>query len=402
MIAALGLAPHSGWAALIGVGGSSATPRVLVRERIEMASSRDPESRQPYHAVEGLEVAEAARRLAGYAATAERMAHRAIERTVGQLDRDGHRVVGLGILEAAGRKGASLAAVLASHALIHSADGDHFRNAIAAAGERCHLTATRVRTRDLDREAAAAIGKAPLALQQAVRELGRELGPPWAADQKAAALLAGADVGRGSPNGRSRPMSDVLATAAVLACSLFAGPSSWGDDGTILFAPASSGELLRVPGDSRHAGEGHDARTVSLLGAGRCERVLLLEPRGTAGALPRRVLLAEGCAPIRCAYNDYMTGRRVGSRELKTRLGTYLRQVGRGATLVVTDRGRPVAELRPASAGGSELDKRLQELALLGVVACPEGRAGLPPFRPIVGRGRPLSEAIREDRDDRF
>jgi len=38
--------------------------------------------------------------------------------------------------------------------------------------------------------------------------------------------------------------------------------------------------------------------------------------------------------------------RQVGARELKTRLGTYLRQVRRGATLVVTERGEPVAELR--------------------------------------------------------
>ena len=37
----------------------------------------------------------------------------------------------------------------------------------------------------------------------------------------------------------------------------------------------------------------------------------------------------------------------VGIRELKTRLGSYLREVRRGRTIVVTDRGEPVAELRP-------------------------------------------------------
>ena len=37
----------------------------------------------------------------------------------------------------------------------------------------------------------------------------------------------------------------------------------------------------------------------------------------------------------------------VGARELKTRLGTYLQRVREGRTLVVTDRGEPVAELRP-------------------------------------------------------
>jgi prevent-host-death family protein len=40
----------------------------------------------------------------------------------------------------------------------------------------------------------------------------------------------------------------------------------------------------------------------------------------------------------------------VGARELKTRLGTYLRRVREGNTLLVTDRGEPVAELRPIAA----------------------------------------------------
>ena len=42
-----------------------------------------------------------------------------------------------------------------------------------------------------------------------------------------------------------------------------------------------------------------------------------------------------------------MTRNVVGARELKTRLGTYLQRVREGRTLVVTDRGEPVAELRP-------------------------------------------------------
>ena len=55
----LGFAPHSGWAAAVGLGEVEASLRVLVRERIEMADAHDPESRQPYHAVEGLPVAAA-------------------------------------------------------------------------------------------------------------------------------------------------------------------------------------------------------------------------------------------------------------------------------------------------------------------------------------------------------
>jgi prevent-host-death family protein len=39
--------------------------------------------------------------------------------------------------------------------------------------------------------------------------------------------------------------------------------------------------------------------------------------------------------------------RTVGSRELKNRLGRYLGLVGKGETIIVTDRGKPVARLVP-------------------------------------------------------
>jgi hypothetical protein len=189
-VVALGLAPHSGWAAVVGIGESDGRLRVLVRERIEMADAADAESKQPYHAVEDLPVDEAARRLAGYAATAESMAYAAVRRIVGQLGRDRHRVIGLGILDSAGRNGGSLAAILASHALIHTADGDHFRDAIASAATRCKLTVSRIRARELDGKASAALGGPVSRLHETVKELGRGVGPPWGADQKTAALLA--------------------------------------------------------------------------------------------------------------------------------------------------------------------------------------------------------------------
>jgi len=196
-IAALGFAPHSGWAAVLGMGLREGHLSVLVRERVEMSDPRDPGSKQPYHALEGLPIGKATKRLADYEATAATMAHQAIERLVEQLNGGGQQVIGVGILESSGRKGSSLADTLASHALIHAAEGNHFRNAIATAATRCVLAVSRVRARELDAEAAAAIGEAPETLRQALKELGREIGPPWGADQKAAALFAWLVLARG-------------------------------------------------------------------------------------------------------------------------------------------------------------------------------------------------------------
>lgn len=93
--------------------------------------------------------------------------------------------------------------------------------------------------------------------------------------------------------------------------------------------------------------------------------------------------------------------RSVGSRELKTRLGTYLRKVRRGATLVVTDRGEPVAQLCPVENGVSAEDAGLAKLEALGAVTRSRG-ARLAPLRPIRSKGRPASEAVIEGREDRF
>jgi prevent-host-death family protein len=95
-----------------------------------------------------------------------------------------------------------------------------------------------------------------------------------------------------------------------------------------------------------------------------------------------------------------MPSQIVGARELKIRLGTYLRRVRQGHRLVVTDRGRPVAELRPVG-GQDGVESVLAELEARGVVTRPT-RNRLPPFRPIETRRDRLSDAVREDRDDRF
>lgn len=101
-----------------------------------------------------------------------------------------------------------------------------------------------------------------------------------------------------------------------------------------------------------------------------------------------------------CSHNDYMDRNLVGARELKARLGTYLRRVRQGRTLVVTDRGQPIAELRPIAAD-TGTDAVLAKLTAAGSVTRTVTEP-LPPFRQVESRGRPAAAAIAEDRDDRF
>jgi len=57
--AVLGIAPHSGWAAAVLLAGTPAAPRVILRERLELSDARLGGSKQPYHALEGLPLAQA-------------------------------------------------------------------------------------------------------------------------------------------------------------------------------------------------------------------------------------------------------------------------------------------------------------------------------------------------------
>ena len=90
----------------------------------------------------------------------------------------------------------------------------------------------------------------------------------------------------------------------------------------------------------------------------------------------------------------------VGARELKTRLGTYLRRVREGRTVLVTDRGEPVAELRPL-ARDTNVSPALLKLSSMRAVTLPV-RKSMAAFRPIESQGRALSDAVLEDREDRF
>ena len=90
----------------------------------------------------------------------------------------------------------------------------------------------------------------------------------------------------------------------------------------------------------------------------------------------------------------------VGSRELKTRLGTYLELVKKGKTVVVTDRGKPIAELKPITNEGTPEEERIAELVTLGLITR-KSRSPLVRFRPHRMVDVNLSDAVLEGREDR-
>lgn len=85
----------------------------------------------------------------------------------------------------------------------------------------------------------------------------------------------------------------------------------------------------------------------------------------------------------------------VGVAELRQNLSRYLKRVGHGERLLVTDRNRPVAELGPPPATGGALDRLIAE----GRVARPL-RRGLPAPLRLGGDSYALTRALDEVRGD--
>ncbi|PYY06190.1 MAG: hypothetical protein DMG69_24175 [Acidobacteria bacterium] len=187
--AAIGLRAHSGWAALVAIAGPSRSPSVVERRIIQLADPTMAGSKQPYHAAEPLKLEDAEKLVARCLERTYRLAQDALGRTVDALQKKGHPVNACGLVLASGRALPSLAGILASHAMIHAAEGELFRQALAQAGEQCGLLVLGVKERELFSRAERDLDFLTAAIEQQLRKLGRSIGPPWRQDEKYAALV---------------------------------------------------------------------------------------------------------------------------------------------------------------------------------------------------------------------
>jgi hypothetical protein len=186
--AAIGFRVHSGWAAVVVVAGSPRAPSVLDRRRIEIADRAIQGSVQPYHAARELGLRRAESFLKRCSDSSCLLARAALDKTIDDLG-GAHEVVGCGLLLGSGRPMTTLEATLASHAAIHSAEGELFREALIEASGQCGLSCKGVREKELYTVAAAKFGLPSDDLQRRVNDLGKSLGPPWTQDEKGAALV---------------------------------------------------------------------------------------------------------------------------------------------------------------------------------------------------------------------
>ncbi|MGC9947157.1 MAG: hypothetical protein ABSF64_12380 [Bryobacteraceae bacterium] len=177
--ATIGFRAHSGWAAAVALTVAADAPVVIARRRIEMREPGAKGPSQPYHAAVGLEIGEARQLVENCAARAAALATTELRGMVEDLGQLGHPVVGCGLLLGSGRPLPPLEKILASHPMLHTAEGELFRAALRAASRECGLPLTAVQERLLGDE-----------LKRQVAGLGKAIGPPWRQDEKLAAVVA--------------------------------------------------------------------------------------------------------------------------------------------------------------------------------------------------------------------
>jgi hypothetical protein len=156
---------------------------VVERVRLELGDVD-----QPYHEAVGLPGEEAAALVEGATRTAFARAAAEVEALV--RDRS---VVGVGVVCGAGtvREDVPLARALTAHSLLHAAEGELYRDALAAAADAVGLPVMLVVPRETSRLGRSLLGCSDDAeLRTRLTEIGRTLGPPWTRDHKDALTAA--------------------------------------------------------------------------------------------------------------------------------------------------------------------------------------------------------------------
>jgi hypothetical protein len=167
----LGFRVHSGWAVMIAFDGNE----VVERRRIELAADGMPV--QPYHVAEALAFTEAETLIARCEEITRRLAIAALER----LDVNGVRAAC--VLASSARPLPDLASVLTSHALIHTAEGAMYRDAIRHAAMRLGIPLVAAKEKEV-------FAHLPAETRRRIERYGKILGPPWRQDEKLATAAA--------------------------------------------------------------------------------------------------------------------------------------------------------------------------------------------------------------------
>ena len=174
----------------MALGGSLRSPEVIDRRRIELIEAGSPGGVQPYHVARTMDLPKADEFIKGVIAAINRSALLAVRAFAETISGKNQKITCCGIVLASGRALPSLEAMLRSHAMVHTAEGELYRAAIARAAKNLSWRCVRVPERDLYKLASKRLRIPEPKLKLRITEMGRAVGSPWSADEKCATLIA--------------------------------------------------------------------------------------------------------------------------------------------------------------------------------------------------------------------
>jgi hypothetical protein len=205
---AVGVRTHSahgsdegGWAAYVVLGGRIAEPRLLFRGRMPLCDFSVEGSNQPYHRVgatfpfdhtEPMDFKSSETFIERCRTSSRDFAGRALDEVIATHG----AVMACCVLTGPERPLPPLEAILASHGLMHAAEREFYREAVREAAAQRGIATEMVKEKDVPGLAARLPG-AEASRRDTLSVFGKQVGTPWAQDEKLAATAAWLGLARG-------------------------------------------------------------------------------------------------------------------------------------------------------------------------------------------------------------
>jgi len=185
--ACIGLRAKTARAVAVVLAGTSGSPRAVTRTEIALASPANPDLFQPYHQVMDLPWERATQAVRDAERTIEGAAIRGLKALIDELRSRSIDVRSIGIV---GAPQCNLAAMGSPHIRAHAAEGVLFRHVLEVGAAGNDLPWAVHSERGFETAAAAGLGLSVAEMRAVLADIGRALGSPWRADEKAAAMAA--------------------------------------------------------------------------------------------------------------------------------------------------------------------------------------------------------------------
>lgn len=91
---------------------------------------------------------------------------------------------------------------------------------------------------------------------------------------------------------------------------------------------------------------------------------------------------------------------KLGLREANQQFSKAIKAVRAGKEVILTERGQPIAIIKPIKEEYAP-KAALKRMADEGLITLPTRKGPLPRFEPVPISGKPLSQTIIDDREDR-